>query len=218
MNGRNLFLDDIRVPMDAFNYTRFQKFSLEEWDIVRDYDGFVHYIETNGLPDFIAFDHDLADEHYAPEMYHGSEAYMKISENFKEKTGYDCARWLVEYCMDNNLDCPDYIVHSMNPAGKQNIESYLENFKKSKEFKYSKTSFDGYKWRYTIKIYYTDKHGNDLETRMDIYTDCTSINEFCREINRSISKDVTRWAIKNKISKEDDIINGELLKLVFKNE
>jgi hypothetical protein len=31
--------------------------------------------------------------------------------------------------MDNNLALPDYVVHSMNPAGGQNIKSLLDQFK-----------------------------------------------------------------------------------------
>ena len=46
----------------------------------------------------------------------------------KEKTGYDCAKWLVEYCLDNDLSLPKYQVHSMNPVGKKNILDYLSNF------------------------------------------------------------------------------------------
>ena len=51
----------------------------------------------------------------------------------REKTGYDCAKWLVDYCMDNGLKLPEFEVHSMNPAGGENIRMYLENFKKHQE-------------------------------------------------------------------------------------
>jgi len=50
-----------------------------------------------------------------------------------EKTGLDCAKWLVDYCMDNNQKLPEYSVHSMNPAGGKNILEYLNNFKKFQE-------------------------------------------------------------------------------------
>jgi hypothetical protein len=42
-----------------------------------------------------------------------------------EKTGYDCAKWLVEYCVEHGLKFPEYVVHSMNPVGKENILSYV---------------------------------------------------------------------------------------------
>lgn len=52
--------------------------------------------------------------------------------DFKEKTGLDCAKWLVNYCMDNSKDLPSTIlVHSQNPVGKQNIELYFKSFIKS---------------------------------------------------------------------------------------
>ena len=52
-----------------------------------------------------------------------------ITGKFVEKTGMDCAKWLVEYCINNNLKFPDYEVHSMNVIGKMNIKSYIESFK-----------------------------------------------------------------------------------------
>ena len=53
--------------------------------------------------------------------------------DFKEKTGYDSAKWLIDYCLDNNLDLPLCFIHSMNPAGKENIEMLLNNFIKFKQ-------------------------------------------------------------------------------------
>jgi hypothetical protein len=47
-----------------------------------------------------------------------------------EKTGLDCAKFLVEYCMSVGSLLPEYLVHSANPTGKQNIQAYLENAKK----------------------------------------------------------------------------------------
>ena len=55
---------------------------------------------------------------------------MILKFGIMENTGLDCAKWLVEYCLDNNTKLPDYIVHSANPAGKENIEKYLFNAKK----------------------------------------------------------------------------------------
>jgi hypothetical protein len=55
----------------------------------------------------------------------------KIEESVPtEKTGYQAAKWLVDYCVDNSLSIPEYIVHSQNEVGKKNIQSYLENAKK----------------------------------------------------------------------------------------
>lgn len=120
LTKRLLFLDDIRYPKDAYQYTTQDIFQRKDWHIARNYQEFVDRILEKGLPEMISFDHDLADEHY---LEPNSRAYV-------EKTGYDCAKWLVEYCMDHGLELPEYYCHSMNPVGKQNIESLLNNFKK----------------------------------------------------------------------------------------
>ena len=127
----NLFLDDLRHPYDCISYMEspgiYAKWS---WVVVKNYDQFIAKIREEGLPSMISFDHDLADAHYDPAMYEGVEEYSKLYETFDEKTGYDCAKWLVDYCMDNGLKLPEFEVHSMNPAGGENIKKYLENFKK----------------------------------------------------------------------------------------
>lgn len=124
---KNLFLDDIRTPKDVFRYTHNSDYLKFEWNIVRNYDDFVEYIIKNGLPDLISFDHDLADEHYDEAMYNG-DLYNNLYDKFKEKTGYDCAKWLIEYCMDNDIDVPKIYVHSMNPIGAENIRKLFINY------------------------------------------------------------------------------------------
>ena len=119
-----LYLDDIRIPQNI-------PLDHEPWIIVRNYNDFVAYIKENGLPSLISFDHDLADEHYNPAMYHGAEKYNEILANFTEKTGFDCAKWLVEYCMDNDIKMCQFTVHSANPAGAENILGLLNNFRKN---------------------------------------------------------------------------------------
>lgn len=57
----NLFLDDIRYPLGAYEYTRFPALKELTFHIVRNYDEFVDIITKTGLPDFISFDHDLMD-------------------------------------------------------------------------------------------------------------------------------------------------------------
>jgi hypothetical protein len=120
MNNSFLFLDDIRNPPHAFGYTKELMFLERQWVIVRNYNEFKNYIEKNGLPKLISFDHDLADTFYETEE----------SDGHKEKTGLDCAKWLIDYCLDNNLKCPEYYCHSMNPVGKENILNLLNSFNK----------------------------------------------------------------------------------------
>lgn len=131
-----LFLDDYRNPEDCLNYMAprvgpdVSLYKSQDWSIVRNYPAFVEYILKNGLPDMISFDHDLADVHYHESMYQGRKVYMKYIETTSEKTGYHCAQWLVNYCIDKNEKLPAYIVHSMNPVGAENIMHLLENFKR----------------------------------------------------------------------------------------
>lgn len=80
----------------------------ELWIVVRNYAEFLKCIANYGLPTFISFDHDLGDG----------------------KDGYDCAKWLVEICMDCDVDIPDFYVHSQNPIGSGDIEGYLNCLKR----------------------------------------------------------------------------------------
>jgi hypothetical protein len=127
----NLFLDDFRTPLVTFEYKPLTIYKTEEWVIVRNYKEFTSVIQTDGLPDIISFDHDLADEHYTPRKYWGnyekSKKYQR-AQNYKEKTGYDCVVWLVDYCINNNKPLPLWVVHSMNPVGADNINNYLLNY------------------------------------------------------------------------------------------
>ena len=79
----------------------------EGFERVYSYEEFVAYLQWYGLPDFISFDHDLGEG----------------------LSGYDCAKYLVDYCLDHQLPLPAFAVHSQNPVGKENIERLLRNFK-----------------------------------------------------------------------------------------
>ena len=126
----NLFLDDFREPKDAFVYTKDTDFLKLDWVVVRNYEEFVSEIENQYkagcFPRVIAFDHDLADDHYIP-------LFITPYEEMTEKTGMHCAKWLIDFCIDNYLKLPSYKVHSQNPAGKANIEGLLTNFKKHQD-------------------------------------------------------------------------------------
>jgi hypothetical protein len=90
--------------------TTHYKLYSEEWIIVRSYSEFVNWIEKNGLPDVISFDHDLGEE---------------------PQSGMDAAKWLVDYCLDNELKLPSWLVHSVNPPGYENIKGLLTSFEKN---------------------------------------------------------------------------------------
>ena len=126
-----LFLDDIRHPYDAYTYTQETMFLQKIWEVVRNFDEFKSHIETNGLPRLISFDHDLADSHYTPQHlwtdYEKSKEWQETQVH-KEKTGYECAKWLVDFCMENNLELPAYYCHSQNPVGKDKILGLFKSF------------------------------------------------------------------------------------------
>lgn len=106
MSGYNLFLDDERFPAQVTWVT----FPCWDWEVVRNLDEFVDIVEHFGPPDFVSFDHDLGR---------------------KQPTGYDAAKWLVSYCMDNRVTLPGWHVHSLNPVGRDNIHRYLQSAKKN---------------------------------------------------------------------------------------
>lgn len=129
---KRLFLDDIRNPKDCTRYMNYSLIHLynEEWTVVRSYNEFVKYIKDNGMPDLISFDHDLGMEVALDAREKGMSKRKARELKQLEKTGYDCAKWLVDYCIDNNLYVCDFIVHSANPIGALNIHTLLDNFKK----------------------------------------------------------------------------------------
>jgi hypothetical protein len=120
----NLFLDDIRVPT---NVTWVDIPKDQHYSLVRNYQEFVDLITLRGLPKFVCYDHDLSDCHYGDGLNDRGIDY----DSYTEKTGYDCAKWLVDYCMKNGVKHPPYVVHSMNPVGKKNIISYVESYNKT---------------------------------------------------------------------------------------
>lgn len=118
INKLILWVDDTRNPYNNEQYqTWFKTYIKENYIIawVKNYEEFVNWlnISINDIkilwPTLICFDHDLGED----------------------KTGLDCAKYLVQFCMDNNLEFPYYFSQSSNPVGKENIISYLNSYIKS---------------------------------------------------------------------------------------
>ncbi len=126
-----LYLDDIRIPtVNPPNHV---------WQIVRSYKEFTEFItsyykEKRELPDLISFDHDLANEHYEYFTLNPNR-FMDDYTQFTEKTGMHCAKWLMLVCEKNNIDFKfvKFCVHSSNPVGAKNIQTYL-NEQKAKKY------------------------------------------------------------------------------------
>lgn len=131
---KRLFLDDLRIPYDCLtiHYMRYRVNDLSiyhaDWDIVRSHGQFIKWIEHNGLPDIISFDHDLGNSTNLKGTL-PIEEWFDVDNNL-EYTGMDSAKWLVSYCLDNNLKLPNFVVHSANPSGYENINGLLTSFKK----------------------------------------------------------------------------------------
>lgn len=131
----NLFLDDFRIPQDAFNIWKDSDFLKLEWVTVRSHEDFIIYITTGLLegkwPSIISFDHDLADEHYAigEKKNYQYFDYSLITI----PTGMQSAQWLVKFCKENNLQLPAFKVHSQSTIGKKNITKELESFNNPKK-------------------------------------------------------------------------------------
>jgi len=126
-----LWLDDYRDPFDEkAGWLRYSPVTPAKVIWVKSYKEFVKWINKHGLPDAIAFDHDLADEHYAPQDKWLEYDKWANKQEFKEKTGHDCAKWLIEYCIDNEKELPMFSSHSANPVGRENILKLLTSFLK----------------------------------------------------------------------------------------
>lgn len=124
--GYRLFLDDERDPPRIPWRERLRALfarllglppspDVAPWTVVRSYEAAIAVIAERGLPQHIAFDHDL-----------GLGADGK-----PDRSGYDLAKWIVEYVLDHDSDLSGFTwyVHSQNPAGARNIDALLTNLK-----------------------------------------------------------------------------------------
>lgn len=113
-----IYLDDVRTPID------------KDWVVVRNYDEFVETVSKIGLHNIecISLDHDLGDsamQEWHKNVYHN---YTLNYDNITEKTGMDCAKWLVERWMSGK-NIVDVYTHSANAIGSANIMGYINNYR-----------------------------------------------------------------------------------------
>jgi 5-formaminoimidazole-4-carboxamide-1-beta-D-ribofuranosyl 5'-monophosphate synthetase len=122
MEKVSIYLDDIRTPND------------ERWIICRNYDEFVNKVEELGLDniDTISLDHDLGETAIREYFKNVTTNYILDYENIHEKTGYDCAKWLVEKSIETDVNLPTILTHSANPIGSANIMGYINNYLKNR--------------------------------------------------------------------------------------
>src|ERR1051325_10128754 len=104
-----LFLDDYRKPSQVLELP-----IGVEWVVVKSYKEFVNVIIDKSVPKYVSFDIDLSPEHY---KYHTFwPEYLNRYKNglFKEKTGLDCADYLIQHCEKFKIPLPEINCHSMN--------------------------------------------------------------------------------------------------------
>ena len=120
-NKIQLYLDDIRTPNN------------DDWHVVRNYDELVAHIRLNGLDKYevISLDHDLGDTAQKEYFNNVSPNYQLDYNNILEKTGLDCAKWLVAESMNSKIPLPQIYTHSANPIGSANIMGYVNNYLKN---------------------------------------------------------------------------------------
>lgn len=121
MDKIRIYLDDVRTPKQ------------DTWVITRNYDEFVKIVNENGLSsiDFISLDHDLGESAMKEYFTNVSPNYKLDYNNISEKTGYDCAKFLVDKSIQDNVPLPLIYVHSANPIGSANIMGYVNNYLKN---------------------------------------------------------------------------------------
>ena len=131
---QKIYLDDVRTPVNT------------DWVVVRSYDEFVEKVRELGFENIevISLDHDLGDTAMNEYFNNVSPNYTLDYSNIEEKTGMDCAKWLVNYYYDNynlaedlisrknkkiiGITFPKVYTHSANPIGSANIMGYINNF------------------------------------------------------------------------------------------
>ena len=130
-----IYLDDVRTPKES------------NWVVVRSFEEFVAKVTEVGMENIavISLDHDLGDTAMKEYFANVSPNYQLDYNKIQEKTGYDCAKWLVnhfyerfpdwsdmERCDKKDPDAvfvfPKVFTHSANPIGSANIMGYINNF------------------------------------------------------------------------------------------
>lgn len=123
-SGYNLFLDDFRSLQDGVYCTGNIVYLLKPFIIVRDYETFCKTIEEKGVPLQVSFDHDLHPEHYGSEKLISRGQWLEYYKKPNKKhTGYCCAEFLINYCKKHNIPLPQILIHTLNTAGRENIQS-----------------------------------------------------------------------------------------------
>lgn len=128
-----LWLDDIRDPFTYDWLTSYApEFANGDGEVVwvKNFNDFVNHIKHKGIPDMISFDHDLGEDVAKEKVRMGTSKRQARKQKKETKSGYDCAKWLIGYCLDRGIRTPKIGVHSANPVGAENIRYIFKNYSK----------------------------------------------------------------------------------------
>ena len=93
-----IYVDDKRTPID------------KDWTIVRSYHDFIFLVNQSfDLIKMVSLDYHLNDK------------------NTPEKTGLDCAKYLIDYCKKNHKNPPRVFAHDRDVIGSQEIVQLVNN-------------------------------------------------------------------------------------------
>jgi len=104
-----LFLDDERNPEYLTESGCWELEDVKDFIVCRSTEEAKAYVQANGMPEYMALDHDLG----------GMDTTMIF------------LHWLAESYWDGQSPIPVYGVHSSNPCGTKNIIAYMESWRKS---------------------------------------------------------------------------------------
>ena len=126
-----LWLDDIRDPHKNQEWLVFSPIE-QPFEViwVMDHDEFKNWIIKNGLPDGISYDYDLGLDKVHIKKTMSKSALKRFRKTDEYLNGADCARFLVDYCKEHDLDIPPFNIHSANKQGKVEISQILGDVSK----------------------------------------------------------------------------------------
>lgn len=106
----NLFLDDLRNPDDpaAREVSGAIHYGIDQWVICRSTEEALREVAARGMPAYMSLDHDLG----------GDDTTMVFLRRLIDEL------WVGEIP-------PNYLVHSQNPVGRENIISFMDSWAKA---------------------------------------------------------------------------------------
>ena len=102
-----LFIDDERSPEYVFSDPNSEGEG-KGWTIARTSASAIALVKEKGMPQMIAFDHDLGTD----------------------DTSVVFLKWLIDMALEKGLPPPKYSIHSQNPVGRNNIVALFHSWKK----------------------------------------------------------------------------------------